>query len=115
MKNWKTTLAGVLGAAALVIFQLISQGNVDVKTLIIAGAVAAMGAFAKDHDVTGGTIVQASLPLANALVSQLATTNDSPILKDIHSVLSTIAVNTATPPATAPAAAPVIINDVKAD
>ena len=53
MKNWKTTLAGCIGAAVMVVVSLYQTGTVDLKTLIIAAAIAAVGVLAKDLNVTG--------------------------------------------------------------
>lgn len=53
MKNWKTTLAG-LAAAAL---QLFSQGT-GWKNILASIGLAAIGSFAKDSNVTGGTKAQ---------------------------------------------------------
>lgn len=43
-KNWKTTLAGLAAAVAHV-----SVNGVSWKNLLVAAAVAAVGALAKDH------------------------------------------------------------------
>lgn len=53
MKNWKTTLSGLLGAAGLILTQI-------PKTSAWGGILAAIGAAltgltAKDNNVTGGT------------------------------------------------------------
>lgn len=53
MKNWKTTLAGAIGAAALALQSLFATGTVDLKTGITAAIVAAFGFLAKDFNVTG--------------------------------------------------------------
>ncbi len=58
MKNWRTTITGLLSAAGLVVVNLIQTGTVDPKTLAIAAALAILGALAKDAQVTGGTIGQ---------------------------------------------------------
>jgi hypothetical protein len=58
MKNWKTTIAGAVLAAALVVINLYQTGTVDLKSLIIAGAIALIGALAKDYNVTGGSVKQ---------------------------------------------------------
>ena len=55
MKNWQTTLFGLLQAAAL--------GYVGYKTgntelFVAAAAALAGGAVAKDRNVTGGTVAQ---------------------------------------------------------
>lgn len=53
MKNWKTTLAGVIGAIALSLQSAFATGTVDGKTVITAAIVAAFGFLAKDFNVTG--------------------------------------------------------------
>lgn len=53
MKNWKTTLAGCIGAAVMVVVSLYQTGTIDLKTLIISAAIAAVGVLAKDLNVTG--------------------------------------------------------------
>jgi len=63
MTNWKTTAAGVgaiLGAAASLI-TMVSKGQLDGTLLttdlgIISAGLA--GLFAKDHNVTGGSVRQ---------------------------------------------------------
>jgi hypothetical protein len=52
-KNWKTSLFG-LGAGALNMF----ANGTGWKQVIFSAAFAALGLFAKDHDVTGGTVQQ---------------------------------------------------------
>lgn len=51
--NWKTTLFG-LGAGALNMF----ANGVGWKQVLLSIGLAAMGAVAKDHNVTGGTTAQ---------------------------------------------------------
>lgn len=58
MKNWKTTLGGILAAAGVSM-----QASNDSTIKIIGGVVAAlgllfMGGSAKDKNVTGGTTQQ---------------------------------------------------------
>lgn len=53
MKNWKTTLFGALGAAAIAGQSIYANGNVDLKTAAIAIAVAIFGYIVKDAGVTG--------------------------------------------------------------
>lgn len=55
MKNYKTTIVGALLAAVVAIQPLLSTGEIDYKQLVMAALIAALGYFAKDHDVTGGT------------------------------------------------------------
>ena len=59
MKNWKTTLFGLLGGLFM-LFGPRLQGNTDAPPLTIgnigaAAAIALLGAVSKDHNVTGGT------------------------------------------------------------
>lgn len=53
MKNWKTTLTGVIGAVALALEKVISTGTMDERTLIMCAIVAALGFIGKDFNVTG--------------------------------------------------------------
>lgn len=50
-KNWKTTLAGFLGGALTA-----WAGGMDLKSVVIGAAIAAVGTAAKDHD--GVTVVK---------------------------------------------------------
>lgn len=54
MKNWKTTLAGILTGAAYLFLQAIS-GGIKPKDAALAVGIAVLGGFAKDLNVTGGT------------------------------------------------------------
>lgn len=58
MKNWKTTVTGGVLAAALITLNLVQTGTVSLRDAIIAGAIALLGAIAKDFNVTGGTTQQ---------------------------------------------------------
>jgi hypothetical protein len=58
MKSWKTTLAGIGAAVALVANQLLTAGTMDAKTWITAIFMAALGVVAKDFNTTGGKIQQ---------------------------------------------------------
>ena len=53
MKNWRTTLAG-LGAAFLNLY----ANGLTLKAAGLSVALAAIGAVAKDYNVTGGTSQQ---------------------------------------------------------
>jgi hypothetical protein len=53
MKNWKTTLAGLLTAVALPTIQMYSTGTTDIKTIGLSIGIAFIGWFAKDAGVTG--------------------------------------------------------------
>lgn len=72
MKNYKTTVLGLIGAIWLAIQPLIATGTFslsrDWKNLVGAAIVAAMGFLVKDFNVTGGTIPN--------------TTNDASVVKD---------------------------------
>ena len=64
MKNWKTSAAGLAGLIAVVMVQIQAMYDADPATVANWGAVIAMipvtGAcfFAKDSNVTGGTVQQ---------------------------------------------------------
>jgi hypothetical protein len=59
MKNWKTTLIGIgMGAAYYVVTSIqtgtaIPQNGAQLKALILAAAIAGLGAVSKDFNVTG--------------------------------------------------------------
>lgn len=59
MKNWKTSLAGILGAVFMMIGPRLSgditQPPITAGNLLPAIAIAALGFASKDHDVTGGS------------------------------------------------------------
>lgn len=61
MKNWKTTAIGIGGAVALGGGQLLSAGNLDWKDYVVMIFMTVLGGFAKDHNVTGGTVNQREL------------------------------------------------------
>jgi len=52
--SWKTSLSGYLGAIAVGVIPVLQTGQVSEEALIMAAAVAVLGRFAKDHNVTGG-------------------------------------------------------------
>jgi hypothetical protein len=58
MKNWKTTLIGCGGAVIIAVAKVIATGNLDADTIIKAAVIALLGLFAKDSNVTGGTVRQ---------------------------------------------------------
>ena len=69
MKSWKTTVAGAVAALGAYfvnlddpIMQLIGQ------VLVVVGPVL-MGMFAKDVNVTGGSVVQPSTPEVKASIT----------------------------------------------
>lgn len=57
MKNWKTTLMGILTGAGYLFLQALA-GGVKPKDAALATGIVLLGAFAKDHNVTGGTSPQ---------------------------------------------------------
>lgn len=63
-KNWKTTLIGFVGAALLIVPKVIAHQPITLSDVVNAGSILGLGSVAKDHNVTGGTTVQASEPKA---------------------------------------------------
>lgn len=55
MKNWKTSLLGLIGGVAMALQGVQSHNWQD---YLSAGAITALGLFAKDHNVTGGSTQQ---------------------------------------------------------
>ncbi len=53
MRNWKTTIVGLIGAIAIAIQPYLESGAFDTKALITAAVVAAFGVIAKDFNVSG--------------------------------------------------------------
>ena len=53
MKNWKTTLTGLIGAIAVALIPAIQGNGFDPETLVTAATLAALGFIAKDYDTTG--------------------------------------------------------------
>ena len=47
-------MSGYLGAIAVGVIPVLQTGQVSEEALIMAVAVAVLGRFAKDHNVTGG-------------------------------------------------------------
>lgn len=61
MKNWKTTLCGVVAAAATGVAASYASSDpviAKIAGVIAAIATAALGFFAKDSNITGGTVSQ---------------------------------------------------------
>ena len=56
MKNWKTTLTGLL-LASMIALQPLATDGLDLKRdwfkFVLAIGIAVFGYFSKDHDVTG--------------------------------------------------------------
>lgn len=57
-KNWKTTLVGAGGAIAIGGGQLLASGNLNWKDYLTMAFMTLIGVFAKDANVTGGTVQQ---------------------------------------------------------
>ncbi|HIJ95796.1 MAG TPA: hypothetical protein HPP94_08695 [Desulfuromonadales bacterium] len=58
MKNWKTSLAGALGGLPQIITGIVNNDWAAAGSGI---TLLLVGLLAKDHDVTGGTVVQSAL------------------------------------------------------
>lgn len=60
MKNWKTTILGIIGSI-LTFFETYQANGGDLKDWKLYAfplLIAAFGALAKDHNVTGGSLNQ---------------------------------------------------------
>jgi uncharacterized membrane protein len=55
LTNWKTTLAGMLGAAVIALPPVLQGGHPSWQQVAAAALCAAGGWVAKDSNVTGGT------------------------------------------------------------
>ena len=53
LKNWVTTAIGIIGAVVLVLNDLISRGDLDDQTIILAVSTAVLGAVSKSFNVSG--------------------------------------------------------------
>lgn len=53
MKNWKTTLIGILTAIANTLLPALSTGAVSWKDIAISSGIAALGFLSKDAGVSG--------------------------------------------------------------
>lgn len=51
--NWKTTALGIGGAILYAIWPMIEGGTTNIKELILAATLAAIGYFSKDKDISG--------------------------------------------------------------
>lgn len=61
MKNWKTTLFGVIGGLATLFGPHLQGGAgpaVTIGNVVTAGALILLGLVAKDSNVTGGSVAQ---------------------------------------------------------
>lgn len=59
MANWKTTLAGVIGGIVTYTVTMVQTGNPwDWKAWAMGLVPVVLGFFAKDSNVTGGTVQQ---------------------------------------------------------
>lgn len=111
--NWKTTLAGVVGAVLIVAAQAFISGKVSVETVFIAGAVAAIGALAGDANVEqlfkSNAIANQVLDIGDGALAKIAASNpNNAILQalaksvdDLHAKVDAMpdAVAAAVPPA----------------
>lgn len=53
MKNWKTTLTGIIGAIAVALIPILQNVKYEPKDLVIPVVIAVLGVLAKDYDTTG--------------------------------------------------------------
>jgi methyl-accepting chemotaxis protein len=115
MKNWKTTLVGAIGAGALVIIQMVMTGTVDIKTIVIAAVMAVGLALAKDGNIEDSInsikLAKELLPVINDGISKAADNSTSPLLKDVHTIVSTLTENVAALPSAVASAIPPVTSD----
>lgn len=52
-ESWRTSLSGYLSAIALAVIPFLETDQISFEGLGIAAAVAILGRFAKDHNVSG--------------------------------------------------------------
>lgn len=53
MKNWKTTLTGILGAVATALIPVLQERRFELEYILIAAVIATLGVVSKDYDTTG--------------------------------------------------------------
>jgi len=58
MKNYKTTLFALLAAICIGVYPIIQTGIIDWNKVLMAAFIALVGFFAKDNNVTGGSVKQ---------------------------------------------------------
>ena len=58
LSNWKTTVTGIVLAALQIVPQFGHIGSLTIRDWLTAIGTITLGALAKDHNVTGGTIQQ---------------------------------------------------------
>ena len=76
-KSWKTTLAGALMALGAY-FQTLDGVYAIIGQVLVIGAPILLGLFAKDSNVTGGTIVQPSSEAAKEAVTAVPSATVTP-------------------------------------
>jgi hypothetical protein len=81
-KNWRTSLCGVIAAAAQGVAVKFPQYAV-ICEIMSAAAVGALGFFAKDKEVTGGTVPQTVEAEVRVTVPQVITRLDTPEVANI--------------------------------
>jgi hypothetical protein len=58
MKNWKTTAMGILGGCLTWLVAYLQTGRLEPKEIATGVVIAGIGVFAKDLNVTGGSVEQ---------------------------------------------------------
>lgn len=86
--SWKTTVVGLLSTGSGLVLYLQQQHYANVPgwllgiaTFISIGGAAALGLVAKDSNVTGGNVGQASTPEALHAANQEPSKENAPITK----------------------------------
>lgn len=74
MKSWKTTSSGWVGAALILIADWYSATphTLHIPVVMVALSVAGIGTAAKDHNVTGGTVLNQPAETNTQLLQQAA-------------------------------------------
>ena len=69
VKNWKTTSIGLIGSVAMVLYDNLTRGVTDWKSIAMASIPVIAGILAKDADVSSGgeqkTITAATITTVN--------------------------------------------------
>lgn len=68
--NWKTTLAGIIAGAGLIVYKIITHQPITSTDVTAAAGLIGIGSFAKDRNVTGGTVTQPTVANPPTLIAK---------------------------------------------